>query len=170
VGVLLTKAASSVSAIRSELELTRDLQDLSGQDPAWQSLEEVLGDSSSAHQFEISDGCHGLQLYANPILQKVFQNLIDNSVRHGGHVHTIRLECNSTDGCLSLVYLDDGIGIPVEDKERIFLRGYGRNTGRGLFLIREILNMTGISIVENGTPGEGVRFEILVPLGGYRRQ
>jgi PAS domain S-box-containing protein len=170
VGVLLTKAASSVSAIRSELELTRDLQDLSGQDPAWQSLEEVLRDSSSAHPVEISDGCHGLQLYANPMLQKVFQNLIDNSVRHGGHVHTIRLECNSTDGCLSLVYLDDGIGIPVEDKERIFLRGYGRNTGLGLFLIREILNMTGISIVENGTPGEGVRFEIHVPLGGYRRQ
>ena len=170
VNILLSKAASSVGAIRSELELTRDLQDLSGQDPAWQGLEEVLGNSSSAHPVEISGGCRGLQLYANPMLPKVFQNLIDNSVRHGGHVRTIRLECNLADGCLNLIYLDDGIGIPVEDKERIFLRGYGRNTGLGLFLIREILNMTGISIFENGTAGEGARFELRVPLGDYRRQ
>jgi PAS domain S-box-containing protein len=168
VGILLTKAASSVGAIRSELELTRDLQDLSGQDPAWQNLAEILGNSSPIHPVEMSAGCHNLELYANPMLQKVFQNLIDNSVRHGGHVLTIRLECKNHDGCLSLIYLDDGIGIPIEEKERIFLRGYGKNTGLGLFLIREILNMTGISIVENGIAGEGARFEISVPLGGYR--
>jgi PAS domain S-box-containing protein len=104
-----------------------------------------------------------------PHAAKGIHNLIDNSVRHGGHVLTISLECKNDDGCLSLVYLDDGIGIPVEDKERIFLRGYVKNTGLGLFLIREILNMTGISIVENGVAGEGARFEIRVPLGGYRR-
>jgi len=38
----------------------------------------------------------------------------------------------------------------------------------GLFLIREILALTGISIRETGVPGSGARFEILVPEGKYR--
>jgi signal transduction histidine kinase len=52
--------------------------------------------------------------------------------------------------------------------ERIFERGYGKNTGLGLFLSREILAITGITITENGVPGKGARFEITVPKGAYR--
>jgi signal transduction histidine kinase len=166
--VLLAKAASSVRAISSELELTRDLQDLSGQDPVWQDLEEVVMRSSTIHPVLLSEGCHNLEVYANPMLEKVFQNLIDNSVRHGEHMKAIRLVCHKDEKGLALVYEDDGVGIPAEEKERIFLRGYGKNTGLGLFLIQEILNMTRISIIENGTAGEGARFEIRVPLGEYR--
>ncbi|HUH78336.1 MAG TPA: hypothetical protein VLY83_00415 [Methanoregula sp.] len=36
--------------------------------------------------------------------------------------------------------------------------GVSGNTGLGLFLIREILSITGITIQENGTPGEGAGF------------
>jgi signal transduction histidine kinase len=43
-----------------------------------------------------------------------------------------------------------------------------KNTGLGLFLSREILAITGITITENGTPGKGARFEITVPEGMYR--
>ncbi|NLV27910.1 MAG: hypothetical protein GXY48_12225 [Methanomicrobiales archaeon] len=42
------------------------------------------------------------------------------------------------------------------------------NTGMGLFLISEILELTGIPITENGTYGAGVRFEMRVPEGGWR--
>lgn len=43
--------------------------------------------------------------------------------------------------------------------------GIGKNTGLGLFLLRDIL---GITITETGTCGEGARFEMLVPGGTYR--
>jgi signal transduction histidine kinase len=69
---------------------------------------------------------------------------------------------------LVLVFEDNGVGIPSSEKEMIFERGYGKNTGFGLFLIREILSITGLSIKENGIPGKGVRFEITVPQGVYR--
>ena len=49
---------------------------------------------------------------------------------------------------------DDGIGIPNDEKERIFSYAYGSNTGMGLFLVREILAITGITIRETGTPGK----------------
>jgi len=38
----------------------------------------------------------------------------------------------------------------------------------GLYPMREILSITGITITETGEPGKGTRFEITVPKGGYR--
>jgi len=44
----------------------------------------------------------------------------------------------------------------------------GRDTNIGLFLVREILAITGMTISETGTPGDGAVFEIVVPQGAYR--
>jgi len=52
-------------------------------------------------------------------------------------------------------------------KERIFRHGFGRHTGFGLFLVQEILAITGISIRETGEEGKGACFEITVPPGGW---
>jgi signal transduction histidine kinase len=71
------------------------------------------------------------------------------------------------DSCIMVVE-DDGVGIPVGKKEAIFRAGYGKHTGLGLFLIREILGITGMSISETGEPGKGARFEIRIPPGGFR--
>lgn len=71
---------------------------------------------------------------------------------------------------LALIVQDNGQGIHDNVKEKIFLKGFGINTGLGLFLSREILAITGITITENGNPGEGARFEILVPEGMFRYQ
>jgi signal transduction histidine kinase len=65
------------------------------------------------------------------------------------------------------IFEDDGIGITRKDKSRIFERGIGQNTGLGLFLVREILSITGITIAETGEAGKGARFEIHVPWGRY---
>jgi len=102
------------------------------------------------------------------MLEKVFANLLDNSVRHGEHVNEIRVSYRMDGTALVVVWEDNGTGIVASDKEKIFGRGYGKNTGMGLFLIREILALTGISIRETGVPGSGARFEILVPEGKYR--
>jgi signal transduction histidine kinase len=66
------------------------------------------------------------------------------------------------------MYEDNGMGIPVKDKQRIFSKGIGKNSGLGLFLIKEILAITRIMIIENGEPGRGARFEMLVPEGMAR--
>ena len=71
-------------------------------------------------------------------------------------------------GDRALIWEDDGTGIPAEEKERIFHRGVGKNTGLGLFLIREILGITGIGITETGEPGAGARFEMRVPRGAWQ--
>jgi signal transduction histidine kinase len=69
---------------------------------------------------------------------------------------------------LVLVFEDDGAGVADRDKAIIFDRGFGKNTGLGLYLSREILGITGITITETGVFGEGARFEMTIPAGGFR--
>jgi len=111
----------------------------------------------------------GLEVFADPLVEKVFYNLMDNSLRHGGaNVSTINISMIDVGGDLKITYQDDGEGIRSSDKDKLFTRGYGKNTGLGLFLSREILSITGITICENGEPGKGARFEITVPSGVWR--
>ncbi len=58
---------------------------------------------------------------------------------------------------LKIVFEDDG-GITPKDKVHLFERGFGKHTGLGLFLIREILNISNIQIVKDSEPGKGARF------------
>lgn len=93
-------------------------------------------------------------------------SLIENALRHGGGrpVTAVRFSAaETTGGGLAIACEDDGVGVPADAKERIFERGYGANTGLGLFLAREALGLTGITIAETGTPGAGARFELAVP-------
>jgi signal transduction histidine kinase len=69
---------------------------------------------------------------------------------------------------MTILLTDNGVGIPGEQKSRIFEQGGGKSSGLGLFLAREILSITGITITETGEAGKGVRFELLVPKGAYR--
>lgn len=65
---------------------------------------------------------------------------------------------------------DNGPGIPATEKEKIFSWEYHRKGGlTGLFLAREILSITGISLKETGEPGTGARFEIQVPGDVFRK-
>ena len=109
------------------------------------------------------------EIFADPLFEKVFYNLFDNALRYGGAgLQSIRVSSQESEGCLTIVCEDDGDGIPADEKEKIFERGFGKNTGLGLFLSREILAITGITIIENGVTGKGARFEITVPKGAYR--
>jgi signal transduction histidine kinase len=110
-----------------------------------------------------------VELLTDPLADKVPYNLVDNSIRHGKKVSRIRMSAEQVGDSMMIVYEDDGVGISAEDRERLFEKGFGKNTGYGLFLIREILAITGITIVENGKVGKGVRFEMLVPPGAWRR-
>ncbi len=115
----------------------------------------------------VDDETHRLRIYADPMFSRVIYNLMDNSLQHGGNVSRIHLMVRAGVENCTLVYADDGVGIPSGDKEKIFNRVPRRNTGIGLFLVREILSITGITIIENGQEGRGAQFEISIPRGKF---
>ena len=67
-----------------------------------------------------------------------------------------------------MFFEDDGVGIPEDLKDQTISPDFQKTKADGLFLAREILEITGISIRETGTPGKGARFEIIVPKGAFR--
>ncbi|MGA2913085.1 MAG: ATP-binding protein [Methanoregula sp.] len=93
---------------------------------------------------------------------------MDNFIRHGVRATEVDIHCQETHDGMTIILQDNGIGIPLNDKEKIFEKGFGKDTSLGLFLVREILSITGITIRETGIEGRGARFEIIVPRGVYR--
>lgn len=157
--------------IQRQITFTRDYQGVGVNAPLWQNVREVAGRAIKnvihpgvAIVIDIED----TEIFADPLLEKVFYNLVDNALRYGEQVSTIRFYYQISDSGLALICEDDGVGVPEGAKGRIFERGVGKNTGMGLFLTREILRITSISIKENGIPGRGARFEMLIPNGMWR--
>jgi len=119
---------------------------------------------------ELSLDCdlQGLEILADPLIDRVIFNLLQNASRHGGKTIRISFSCREIPQGLLLVCEDDGIGIPATDKTRIFERIVGGPGKFGLFFVREFLDIAGMKIVETGIPGKGARFEITIPAGMYR--
>jgi signal transduction histidine kinase len=165
----LTIAADRISAM---IQFTKTYENIGVNAPAWQDAGTVADatakDVSLGNVQLDNDLPAGTEVYADPLIAKVFYTLIDNAVRHGGTITTIRFSSEERNGNRFIVCEDDGVGVPAEEKEKIFERGFGKNTGLGLFLAREILDITGIAIRETGEPGKGARFEIAVPKGTWR--
>ena len=168
----LEKGVRSVRLIHDTIEYSKDYQDMGAKPPKWQNVKMalLLGLSHISigkiqHSLETAD----LEIFADPLLEKVCQRLFENAVKHGDHVTLIRVWHTVTPEGAIIFFEDDGVGIPQEKKEQIFSRSEGTSASRGsLIFVREILDITGITITENGEPGKGARFEMTVPNGAYR--
>lgn len=168
----LHKETQVTDTITEMVRFTKDYQEIGIDSPVWQDLESAI--VHAVHNIRpgdvvISVDVEPVEIYADLLLKRVFYNLMENALRYGKTLTTIRFsfERSGTDGII--ICEDDGAGIPAKEKENIFKRKYFRHTGLGLFLSCEILAITGITITETGTPGAGARFEMIVPDGAWRR-
>jgi len=164
----LRKMELTATNIRSQIEFTRIYQDLGTHEPQWLDLAMIIRRIKVPEEIALIADVENISVFASPMFEKVFFNLIDNSIRHGERVTGIRVSCQKSGDDLVIVWEDNGVGIPGKDKEHIFERGFGKNTGLGMFLAREVLALTGITIRETGVEGTGARFEIMVPQGKWR--
>ena len=105
-------------------------------------------------------------MLADSLLQQMFYNLIDNSLKYGQK--TTRIEIHYAKGSLDelkLLYEDDGVGIPEIDKAKLFKEGYstGGSTGYGLYLIKKMMEVYGWTIQEKGETDKGALFTVTIP-------
>ncbi|MCP1715503.1 PAS domain S-box-containing protein [Methanocalculus alkaliphilus] len=163
----LERSKKAVTAIQKQIGFTKVYEELGLHTPSWQQLPAIIKQTQDA-RLPIHHDCEGYAVYADPMFERVLYNLSDNTIRHAEGAEHIRIRCEERDGDLIIIQEDDGPGIPDDQKEEIFEKGVGRNTGFGLFLAREILAITGISIIETGICGKGARFEIRVPAGAWQ--
>ncbi|HQN76553.1 MAG TPA: histidine kinase N-terminal 7TM domain-containing protein [Methanomassiliicoccales archaeon] len=137
---------------------------------AWQDVQSTIDKvlaKVDMKGIDVESHVQGIRLLADPLLENVFHTLADNTVRHGEHATRAVVRGENVEKGLAIIWEDDGIGVPSDRKELIFDKGYGDNTGLGLYLAREVLSTTGFTIAEEGEPGKGARFVIRAPSGWF---
>jgi PAS domain S-box-containing protein len=159
---------TAAETISDQIEFTRIYEDIGSHEPQWQDMAAVLAQQPVPESITLTVDLPPVEIFADPLLGKVFFNLLDNAARHGVSSTMVRVSAQEKPDGFVIHLEDNGNGVADAEKEKIFERGFGKNTGLGLFLIREILAITGITIRETGTAGAGARFEIMVPPGAYR--
>ena len=169
----ITRMEETLKKIERQLTFARDYESMGLEEPRFQILSDVVENAlSSIHapflRFSVETG--GAEICADPMLEKVFYNLFENAIRHGGReLSEISITFAGTPGDFGhITVTDNGNGVAAAKKHKIFQQGYGSNTGYGLFLVAEILSITGITIYECGIEGEGARFEMDVPQASWR--
>ncbi|MCA1917573.1 PAS domain S-box protein, partial [Methanospirillum hungatei] len=167
----IEKEERIVQIISRQIRFTKDYEDMGVKEPSWQNVAAVVQNVMTrlpVQDIRIEVKTDSLEIFADPLLKQVFYNLLDNSLRYGETLSRIDVFYQKEGEDLLLVWEDNGVGIAEEEKEKIFERGFGKNTGLGMFLVREILSLTDIMITENGKPGDGARFEMNIPQESYR--
>ncbi len=98
-------------------------------------------------------------------LEQVFFNLIENAVQHGAGLVTVTVERDRDvpDGVRVCVE-DEGEGIPLDHRDRIFERFWhgptSVSTGLGLYVVRGLVEAHGGSVHVEDAPGGGARFVV----------
>lgn len=167
----LEREKQAADKIRRLFQFAKDYQNLATEPPRWQNLANAVNrarETVDGLRVEVAEPAAKITVLADSHFDKALQYIIENTVRHAGRPPVMRISLQDAGTHAELVLEDDGAGIPVKEKERIFERGFGKGVGWGLFVAREILGLTGLTIIENGEPEKGVRFVITLPAGTYR--
>jgi len=166
------KVTTAARRIAAMVRFAKGYEEIGIHAPIWQDSRTLVDTAAKQAPLGkvvvINDLPASAEMFADPLVVKVFYNLMDNAVRYGGKITTLRFFVQESGDDHLIVCEDDGDGVPADEKEKIFERGFGKNTGLGLALSREILSITSITIRETGEPGGGARIEMMVPKGMWR--
>jgi PAS domain S-box-containing protein len=165
------KAMMAARSIGEQMEFIREYQGVGIGEPEWFEMDQLANRAITKTDFGgigISYELNGLSIYADPMIEKVFGNLMENSVKHGMTTSHITISYLKGNDSLEIYFMDDGTGISPDSKLQIFERSYKHRLGHGMNFIQEVLRITGLEIDEIGSPGKGALFRIKVPTGCYR--
>jgi len=160
---------AAIDAAKEIFEIGRSYELLGCQElvevDAGKSFDDAALLFNSLRNIEVINQCHGVVVTADLMLGRLLYNLIGNSLKHGEKVTQIRFYFNKSSSFLRLYYEDNGVGISAENKAKLFLKGFttGNGSGLGLKLIKDILEVYGWTITEEGKPGDGAKFVITIP-------
>jgi signal transduction histidine kinase len=168
------RLATSLDSIRDAsekidriLQFGKEYVEIGNHNAEWIDIYHAVSRISSSFdqvKIDIDHSLDGVSVYADPMIERVFFNLIDNAIRHGGRTTEIKVGRSDTADEVIITVEDNGFGISDEQKGRLFQYGQGNSSGFGLYLCKEILQITGLTIIETGRPGIGARFEVHIPL------
>ena len=170
--LLLKKVEGGAERISAMIRFTKAYEDIGVRAPIWHNVRELVEHEAEGVALVpinlVNEIPSNVEVLADPLIAKVFHNLIDNAIKHGGKIANIHFHIEAQNNIKTIVCQDDGVGISPDMRGKLFTKGIGKDQGFGLFLSREILAITGITITEEGEPGKGAKFVITIPPEGMR--
>jgi signal transduction histidine kinase len=169
--VYLLKIGNLISTVSRRIELSLSYRDLGTVPPVWQSVQELLVSidlSAIKGGISVRFWAERLECYADPLIRDVLRHIVENSFQYGGRFDLLKVRYSEYEEGIVLYIEDNGLGIPALKKHQIFKYDSGAHSGIGLFICRQIVEVSGMTIGETGEEGGGARFEIHIPAACYR--
>jgi len=170
----LGEVESAIDQMEKIFDFARNYEMLGVEELSYMNVEKSVDEAAILFPglagAKLVNECQGLTVMADSLLRQLFYNLIDNTLKYGEKVSQIRVYHEEGEDQLKLVYEDDGVGIPEDEKEKIFKEGYGKSTGYGLYLIKKICEAYGWTIQETGKLGKGAQFTMTIPKNKQKRE
>jgi signal transduction histidine kinase len=167
----LIKEERILAEIDRQIQNTKEYQEMGVKALSWVNIPQTIRNVllfKSPSTVNVLIDLPPLEVYCDPVIERVFSHLIDNTIEHGERATEIRITCHKTPEGLTIVYEDNGVGIEDGKRANLFTSGVAKVSGFSLVFIHDLLDLSLMGIRETGEPGKGARFEITVPNGMYR--
>ena len=123
------KAETAAQRISSMIQFTKEYEKIGVNAPVWQDCRTLV--DTAAKQVPLgkvmvkNDLPAGMEVFADPLIVKVFYNLMDNAVRYGGKITTIRFSVEERG--------DDHVVVCEDDGDGVVCRGEGEDLRAGFW-------------------------------------
>jgi two-component system sensor histidine kinase SenX3 len=180
-GRMLTESERLTQLVQQIIELSRLQGDEPLEAPVAVDVDKVIAtavdtsaiDADEKHITVISGGTKGLQVFGNEeqVLAAV-ANLVSNAVAYSDPGSSVSVSTRADQGAVEISVVDQGIGIPQEEIDRIFERFYRVDparhrstggTGLGLSIVKHVAATHGGEVRVWSVEGQGSTFTLTLP-------
>ncbi len=112
---LIGRIEYKIKRIKYQIEFTRMYQYIGTEEPKWQNFDEILYRLDFPKVIKFISDIRGVAVYADPMFEKIFFNLLDNSLQHGQNVTQITANFQQT--CTDITIHEtgeSGLGVKFE--------------------------------------------------------
>ncbi len=161
-----TKDSSElIEKVRTLRRLNQEKQQIIDLEPAVEKAVKKSKPIKREIQIENNLKCpvEGCRVKGGPLLHEIFYNILENSVKHSGG-NKVKITNRETEDEMIFTIEDNGEGIPDEEKQKIFEKGYTKDkktgAGLGLYLAKEIVKTYDGRIEIKDSELGGAKFEV----------
>jgi two-component system, sensor histidine kinase len=139
-----------------------------------EQLAAEFGPQAKAAGLDFATQCGDFAIHSDPALvERILRNLINNAIRYTP-TGSVAIRCHADDDKVTIEVIDTGVGIPVDQHERVFdeftqlgnpERDRTKGLGLGLAIVRRLAALLHATVVLESAPGRGSAFRITLPRG-----
>ncbi len=166
----LVEELLDVSKIQAgRLEYLQEMVDL---DALLRETADTMQQTHPSHSILVHGAVQASLLGDRDRLGQVFTNLLSNAIKYSPDAQTVEMDLSASPETTTVRVRDHGLGIPREQREKIFERFYRAagpqqraipGLGMGLYIVAEIIERHGGTIVVDSEVGKGSTFTVTLP-------